>query len=732
MKKIITLLSLLLLPLSAQEFVYERQITPFPIRNIDGSDYDLSLAGGMNRPVHQFVDIDGDNDADLFVQDRAFQLTFFRNTGTPTDYDFEWVTDQFENLQVGEWFKFADVDQDNDPDLFAENPFGIIRYYRNDGTAQNPQFVIAADTLKDILGQPIIADGLSIPDWADIDCDNQLELFLGRALMGTVTLYEFNGLDGDDIPIYRWITDSYQDILILTGSGAKNTGEANHERHGANSLNLIDIDGDNDNDIVWGDFFAGGVIFLENFGTCETANFDMNRIVENFPPNTPVSTGGFNVPRFSDIDADGDYDMFVGVLGGGVSFVQDIAENLYFYENTGDAQNWVFALQTKQFIESIDIGRNTVPAFVDIDNDNDLDLFLSNEIDLTSPNQANSRLHFFENQGDNRNPDFQLVNTHYLNFDQPFFGSNYAPAFADLDNDRDLDLYLGNWDGKIVFFRNDGSISEPNFVMVTDVFGMLDVGNNSTPVFADIDADADLDLFIGEFSGNINFYRNDGSISDAQFVLDTTHYFGINLGPTEYSNPFFVDIDEDQDLDLFIGSDTRGVFLYRNTGSPEVADFQLDESFSLPVDLRTTPRFADIDDDSDLDYFSGVSGGGLIFYENQQILVGIETPAPVGNLPASVQLLRNYPNPFNPSTTIEYELMLSNELIGGFHTLRIYNIVGQVVREWRMDNARAVVQNVIKWDGRDQVGNPLGSGVYFYELKAGNGISETGKMMLLN
>ncbi len=358
--------------------------------------------------------------------------------------------------------------------------------------------------------------------------------------------------------------------------------------------------------------------------------------MENFPPNTPISTGGFNVPRFSEIDADGDVDMFVGVLGGGVSFVQDIAENFYFYENIGDSLNWSFSLQTKQFIESVDIGRNTIPAFVDIDDDHDLDLFLSNEIDLKSPNQANSRLKFFENRGNNQNPDFQLVNTHYLDFDQPFFGSNYAPAFADLDNDRDFDLYLGNWDGKIVYFRNDGSVTTPNFVMVTDVFGALDVGNNSAPAFADIDADNDLDLFIGEFSGNINFYRNDGTISSARFVLDTTHYFGINLGPTEYSNPFFIDIDDDQDLDLFIGSDTRGVFLYRNTGSAQVADFELDESFSLPLDLRTSPKFLDIDTDGDLDYFSGVSGGGLIFYKNQKNLVGIYPPAPAEIIPASV------------------------------------------------------------------------------------------------
>ena len=734
MKTTFFILSLLLTtPLFPQEFVYQRQITPFPVRDLNGAPYIQALTGGMNRPVHQFVDIDGDADADLFVQDRAQQLTFFRNTGTPANHQFEWVTDQFENLTVGEWFKFADVDRDGDVDLFAENPFGIFRYYRNDGSAMNPNFVLVTDTLKDVDNNPIIADGLSIPDWADIDCDNDLELFLGRALMGTITLYEFVGLDANAVPLYRLETDFYQDIIILTGAAKtqKIDNEANNERHGANSLTLVDVDGDRDNDIFWGDFFADGLIFLENFGTCENAVFDTSRIVERFPPNEPVATGGYNVPRFADIDSDGDPDMFVGVLGGAISFVRDVAENLYFYENTGDSINWNYNRQTKQFIESVDIGRNTNLTFGDIDNDTDLDLFLANEIDLAAPNQTNSRLHFYENTGSNTNPDFRLIDTHYLNFDQAFFGSNYAPAFADLDNDNDFDLYLGNWDGKIVFFRNDGNAQSPDFVMVTEVFGALDVGNNSTPDFTDIDDDGDLDLFIGEFSGNINFYRNDGDAGNAVFVLDTTHYFGINLGPTEYSHPKFIDIDEDGDQDLFIGSDTKGIVFYRNNGDPRNANFQLDNSFQLPLHLRAAPEFVDIDADSDLDFFSGVSGGGFVFYENRKVLVGIDPQPPQATVPTTIHLLKNYPNPFNPSTTIEYELALSGDLLGSNHTLNIYNMLGQLVRSWNFLNAQTNIQNSIIWDGRNQAGVNVQSGIYFYELTAGTQTSLTGKMLLV-
>ena len=66
-------------------------------------------------------------------------------------------------------------------------------------------------------------------------------------------------------------------------------------------------------DLFWGDFFSNSLYYIENQGTPTSP--DMLRVSDVYPMNPDsVNTSGFNMPRFSDIDADGDFDLFVSVL----------------------------------------------------------------------------------------------------------------------------------------------------------------------------------------------------------------------------------------------------------------------------------------------------------------------------------------------------------------------------------------------------------------------------------
>ena len=97
--------------------------------------------------------------------------------------------------------------------------------------------------------------------------------------------------------------------------------------------------------------------------------------------------------------------------------------------------------------------------------------------------------------------------------------------------------------------------------------------------------------------------------------------------------------------------------------------------------------------------------------------------------PKETELLANYPNPFNPETWIPYRLAED-----AFVTLTIYDLSGGVVRRidvgHRIASAYENQSKAVYWDGRNDVGERVASGVYFYVLTAGD-YSATRKMVIL-
>jgi len=97
-------------------------------------------------------------------------------------------------------------------------------------------------------------------------------------------------------------------------------------------------------------------------------------------------------------------------------------------------------------------------------------------------------------------------------------------------------------------------------------------------------------------------------------------------------------------------------------------------------------------------------------------------------LDAEMKLSQNYPNPFNPETTISFSVTQTSSFV----ILDIYNIKGQKVKVFDVILSGDVGEsNSIVWDGTDDSGKPVSSGVYFYQLKIGNKIIDSKRMLLL-
>ncbi len=569
---------------------YVKQVNPFPIFDENGDKLDFPFLGGFNAPRPQFVDIDNNGFPDLFLQENTDDLKYFKNEGWDSESSLTWMTDKFQDLDIGEWFRFVDLDQDGDMDLLTEQPYSYIRYYRNQGSVNNPQFELAADTLKDVNGTPIFSDRQNIPNVTDIDSNGYLDLMIGH-LDGTVTRYESTGLDENDIPKFKLVTEKFEGIEIVKQFGTL---------HGANTMAFMDIDGDGDQDIFWGDFFEPSILLLENRGTPE--NPDFRAEPEPFPPNDPVQTSGYNAPTLTPWGKDGRIAMFLGVLGGAYNANQTLADNFYFYsqDNAGN-----FSLQTQRFLSTLDVGNESIVAVGDLNGNGKKDLLLANKID---PGERNSSLvYIYENRGTASAPEFHMSGT--LDLPDAY---HYAPALADLDGDGLDDLLLGRWRGGVTYYRNTGD----GFELVDETLLELARGSNATPALADLDGDGDFDLLLGSSGGRVFYYRNEGTSSQPDFQLVENAFPGVEV--QHRSVPALYDIDGDGDQDLFLGSKVEGVLFFRNTGSSNNPQFTKEP---LPISIEVTqfsaPHFADLDGDGVPEFLSGNKEGGILFFSAQ-------------------------------------------------------------------------------------------------------------------
>ena len=94
-------------------------------------------------------------------------------------------------------------------------------------------------------------------------------------------------------------------------------------------------------------------------------------------------------------------------------------------------------------------------------------------------------------------------------------------------------------------------------------------------------------------------------------------------------------------------------------------------------------------------------------------------------LPDKFALHQNYPNPFNPSTQISFDVPLSSDIV----TLSIYNVLGQNINILASEVMGAGTHK-IEWNATDQIGNPVASGIYFYELRS-KSFTARKKMLLI-
>jgi hypothetical protein len=404
------------------------------------------------------------------------------------------------------------------------------------------------------------------------------------------------------------------------------------------SCALSDIDNDGDLDLI----ITGADAQLTNRKTTLYTNDGLGNFTEIIGTGLSNWSEGGKI-AFADTDGDADQDLLITGRDGSPNYYA------HFYLNDGSGN---FTPDTTQPFEP-SIGGNL--EFADIDNDGDLDLFMTG--------RDNNNLIFSKLYQNGGTGGFSEVTS------TPFLSvGGSASAFFDMDNDNDLDLILAGKNNsnqkKTTLYENDGS---GNFSLVSNtLFENVDL---AAIAIDDSDNDGDLDVLInGENDSGVpvcQLYLNDGT--GAFNLLVGTPFIQTSIGTVD-----FADFDNDNDMDVLVtgsvGGQTFAAHIYENQGM---------NNFSLVDTLETlylsSTALGDIDNDNDLDaIIVGIAQLSANIYKPRVYENTLTTLSTENTTDSYKENILLYPNPSSGIINIQTNHTFTP-------SIKIYNLIGELV-----------------------------------------------------
>ena len=537
--------------------------------------------GGDSRSVN-WVDHDRDGDLDLFVSNgkNGGQNNFlYKNNGDGTFTKIDSLAINLDNSpSVGA--SFGDFDNDGFPDLFVSTWYNKKNFlYKNndDGTfTQLSSSSVMADFTYSETGT-----------WGDYNKDGFLDLFVTNSAGNTRNLLYTNIGDGSFTkqPQTGFLTDQYF---------SRNADFIEYNGDYLPDLFVVNESGQNEN-------------LYTNLGTGL-----FNRVIHP----TLLNNGGSSISsNYEDIDNDGDMDFFISNAEGG--------RNWMFLN---DGQN-NFTKVSEPF--NTDVANSFSSSFGDIDNDGDLDLFVSNAFNSTGTPMTN---YLYINQGNG-----SFVRDTISLASQT--GWTYGAAFADYNKDGWLDLFTANCFGanqNNSLYRNSGGSN--NWLMI-------------------------------DLEGKRSNHDAIGSIVKVKVTENGTSRWMTRRVSAQSGH-----CSQNMQLHFGLGTATSidSMVIYWASGIVQNVSGLLPGSFNKIVEDTT---LTDIES------------------ENEESIIH------------DFKLMQNYPNPFNPVTTISYSIVNPGNV-----TIKVYDIIGTLVKEL-YNGYQPAGNHSVQLDA----GN-LSSGIYLYEL----------------
>ncbi|MCP4440228.1 MAG: T9SS type A sorting domain-containing protein [Aureispira sp.] len=695
--------------------------------------------GGLNAPQFSSVDLNNNGTLDLLIYDREGRIALpLLNNGTTGQVDYHFAPEYMDRFPQGSenFMLLRDYDCDGIEDLFyftrtQAEPSGGVAVLKGSYDSNNKiKFTTVDSTLfyinkNNSSTNKLFVYNSDLPAIDDIDGDGDMDILtfstdflFNRNVSWYKNMSAENGHNCDSLQFvlehecWGLFSESGSNNTVLLSSKidscANNSAWPRSPRHIGSTLSTIDYNGDGVKDMLMGDATVNSLNMMTGSKVNDTILIStQDALYPSYDESVDLLT--FPAAFFLDVNNDGKLDMLASPND--LAIGQVITDSVvWYYQNTQSNSNITLDLQQKDFLtgDMLDRGHDSYPSFFDYNADGLLDLVVGHYGFCQSDKNYRYGLLLLENTGSSNNPSFTLVSQDYANLSSLNM-SGLHPTFGDLDGDNDQDMILGNSEGELIYIENTaGAGNTATWASPSLQYKSIDVGSNSAPQLVDLDRDGDLDLVVGEFNGNINYFENTGSSSSPTFNSGQTTAGLGNLDisslatPSNRSAPHFVDINGQ--YELFVGHKEKGIIHLNNIENNILGTYSIVnlEEVGVYAGRYTDVAIADINGDTTLEMVVGNSRGGLMFFTQDL------EPDPVKYLQGqSNQLIKGiFPNP--TQELVHVQLQEANQTSIRFE---LYNIIGKKVWSQTTNTAKAIHQLPV---------HSIPNGVYILNIQSNN------------
>jgi hypothetical protein len=410
----------------------------------------------------------------------------------------------------------------------------------------------------------------------------------------------------------------------FNGNDCPDGGRVKHA--GGKTILALDVDGDADQDVLFSEASCNQLYLLRNTGTVANAVVASSSF---FPQNSPVNFELFPGAYFEDVDFDNVKDLVVSpniYLNDFPANFPDLKQSNWFYKNTGTNTSPNFSFVKSSFLQDqmIDIGDNAVPAFADHDKDGDLDMFIS----YFSSNAFVGSIALYRNEGTSSEPEFVFETNDYFGF-SILNHYNIRMQWVDITGDGNIDLVFTATSFQsgltsLYYLENKSSGSFSFDDEQSTGFSLI---RSENAYLVDVDEDGVLDILLGKSNGALQYWRNTGANGTFNYVLEDDSYLGLSTSVTRQNlRALVADLEADGEDDLILGDQTGTLqiisdFRDQSDASGIVTDIVYNNILEeyLPANLggRTWPEAANLFNSNKPTLIVGNIMGGLIMLRNE-------------------------------------------------------------------------------------------------------------------